>query len=618
VFTPVRPSTQGEGGGANYRAIGRVRPGHTVVDASGEWAAIATAVIPASALPPGVTREFKAIPLQEVIVDEVRAPIELLLAVGLLVLVIACVNLPALALARSGSLRQQVAIRLALGSSRRAIVQQLVIENLILGGAGGALGVVVGTALLAGLKTLAADVYVIWAQANLDLRVVAGSIAVSTVTTAMAGLVPALRASRSSAARLIVSEDSRTVVGGPHQWWRRALVCIELALSVALLVITGLLTRTLVNLQTLDPGFEAKGLVATHVSLQDERYRTAERINQLFEQSLTDLARTPGVESAAVSLELPYHRLLNNFMRFTDREPSTTQPSMANLMYVSPSFFDTYRIPVRVGRTFADADRAGAPHVAVVNEAFVRSLADGIVPLGRRFAMGDGTEIVGVVGDVQARNSGFRWRGMVDGPLQAPPIVFLPAAQVSDGLFRLAHQWFEPYWTIRVAGVGNADAVLRRAIAKVDPLLPIQETMSLDDVRRSATASQRLLLVLVGTCAMVALLLTMIGVYGLMAQVVLERTREIAIRVSLGATIGRMIGRLTLIGATLAAVGTTVGLLLAWMNTRLVVSLLWGVDHRDPLTFAAIAVGLFMFATMASVVPALRALRIDPARTLRA
>lgn len=616
VFTPLRPSRTGEGGGRNYGVIARLRDGHSWPEAEGELTNVGQ-TLPPGELPAGVTRRLSAQPLQDALTAGVRTPIHMLMGAGLMVLLIACVNIAALVLARGSGRKKELATRLALGSSRAAIVRQFVVESLVLGAAGGALGIVVAHACLAALQTMGGDIFTSWTRATIDARAIGATGVVSVLTALMFGLIPAVSASRVDVSAAMTEGGSRSIAGGARHWGRRVLIATEVALSVVLLVVTGLFVRTLVNLNDLDPGFDARNVAVASVSLQDARYSSAGTINQLFETSLGELERTPGVESAAVSLGLPYNRLLNYTFRFADR-PDDENVRVSNFMYVTPAFFDTLRVPLRSGRAFTAADRAGQTPVVVVNDAFVRFLAEGDNPIGRHLHRDNvDWQIVGVVGDVQTRNSGLSYAGMVRGPLEAQPIVFFPAAQMDDAFAQLVHQWFSPFWTARTSESVNAELVLRRAIGSADALLPVAPAMRLEDAQAAATSFQRLLLTLIGAFAAVALLLAAIGIYGLIAQSVMERTREFGIRLALGATAAETIRRVTLSGVAIAASGVVAGTALAFGATQLVVSFLWGVDRHDPLTFIAIAGLLLVVATAASVLPALRIVLIDPAKILR-
>ena len=290
-------------------------------------------------------------------------------------------------------------------------------------------------------------------------------------------------------------------------------------------------------------------------------------------------------------------------------------------MYVTPGFFDTLRIPVRAGRDFHDADRAGAEPVAIVNATFVRSLAKGASPVGRMMLVGGGAprEVVGVVGDTLVTNAGINFPGSQPGPLMTSPIVFEPAAQESDGFMQVIHTWFQPVWSVRTSGPVNTTRVLQQAIANADPLLPVQDVQPLSSVEAAATAEQRLLMTLVGVLAAAALLLAALGIHGLIAHGVIERTRELGIRLALGATAGQTIRAIAASGVALAAVGAVVGVGLAWVAVNVfdTFSFLFHVDKHDPATFAGVAVFLLVVATISSLLPALRILRLDPAKTLR-
>jgi putative ABC transport system permease protein len=617
VFTPVRPSTSGEGGGANYTVIARLHPGRTWAEANGELATVGRTVHAGDAARGPASRRLTARPLQVVRTEDLRTPLHLLLGAALMMLLVACVNLAALLLARGGSRGRELATRLALGCSRAVLVRQLIVESLVLGLGGGLIGLAIGGACLAALKTGAAGNLVTGTLVHMDTRVTIVTLAGALMAALVFGVVPAVMSSRLDVNGALPDHGSRVATGGAPRSMRRLLVGAEVALSVVLLVTAGLFVRTVSSLAGLDPGFDPDRLSATNVSLQDARYGSADAVNRLFDESLSRLERTPGVESAAVSLELPYSRLLNDVLQFADRPPSQ-RPLLANFMYVTPRFFETLRIPIRAGRVFTADDTRGRPGAVVVNDAFVRYLADGRSPVGRSLRVdGDQWRIVGVVGDVQTRSSGLAIAGMRRGPLETPPLVFLPAAQVSDGFVRLVHQWFAPYWTVRTAAGVEADAVLRQAIAYADPRLPVARTVAVADVQAAATSFQRLLAALVSAFAGAALLLAGIGIYGLIAQTVLDRTREFGIRLALGATFGRAVRQLIWSGVTVAIAGTVIGSGLAWAITQFLVSLLWGVSAHDPLTFAAIASLVCAVALAASAVPALRVLRLDPGRTLR-
>ncbi len=619
VWTPARPSRTGEGVGTNYGVIARVKDGRTWAEANAELEALGRASFAARGiLRNGGDAWWTLLPMQEAVTADVRQPIALLAGATAMVLLIACVNIAALLLARGGSRQREIATRVALGSGRGAVIRQLMVESAVLALIGGAAGVVVGYLGLAGLKALGGSTFSAWTRASVDGRVLAVTAGLSLVTSLLFGLVPALQVSRLDVTTALTAEGSRSIAGGSARWTRCILVATEVALGVVLLVVTGLLIRTFVNLRTMDPGFDSSAVTTATVSLQDARYRTSERINQLFDRSLDALEHTPGIASAAVSLELPYRRLLNDGFRFAEDRGSDAK--MTNVMYVTPRFFETLRIPILRGRDFGSQDRADAPPVAIVNETFVRSWGQGADPIGRRLWFESAErEIVGVVGDTLVTEAGIAFPGQVPGPLMTSPVVFIPPAQTSDGLFRIVHTWFQPVWSVRTNGSINVAKVIPQAIAQADPLLPVQDVQTLSAVQAEATSEQRLLLSLVGAVAAAALFLSAIGIYGLIAHGVSERTREFGIRLALGATVGGTIRRLTVSGVLVAAAGVAAGVGLAWMAVAIFDSyaFLFHVDKHDPVTFAGVGVFLLVVAGLASALPALRILRLDPARILR-
>jgi predicted permease len=541
-----------------------------------------------------------------------------LLAATGAVLLIACINLAALLVSRAGSRNKEIATRIALGSGRGAVIRQLLMESLVLGAVGGALGFLVGHLGLEGLKIVGAAPFAEWTDVTLDSRALAATAGLALVTSMLFGLVPAFAAGRLDVNAALSEGGGRGIVGGSRHSTRRLLVGAQIAFGVVLLILTGLLIRTFVNLRTLDPGFDASQVMTASVSLQDARYDSAARMNRLFDESLRRLAAAPGIESAAVWLELPYRRLLNLNFAFAD-ETTPGGPRIANVMYATPDFFATLRIPLHAGRPLAEIDTASAPSVVVVNRDFVDMMTNGENPVGRRVRIANAErEIVGVVGNVQVTETGFSVPGMQTGPLTSAPLVYLPAAQTPDA-FTAFHTWYAPMWTVRARDMGAAEAALRQAITAADPLLPIGSVRRMSDIRAEATAEQRLLMILVGVLAVAALTLSAVGIYGLIAHAVGERRREFGVRMALGATAAQTVRRVAVSGIAVACTGVAAGLGLAWIAVRVLdsQSMLWRVDAHDPLTFAGVAAFLLLVAAIASVMPALKILNLEPARMLR-
>jgi predicted permease len=616
VWTPLRASQNGEGGGTNFAVITRLKPGATVEQVDAELAALGGEPFKNLQLRSDVMAKLRLRPMQDALVENVRDPIIMLgVAVGV-VLVIACVNLAALLLARGGSRAREIATRMALGSGRRAVVRQLMVEAIVLAVAGGALGILVGVLTLHGLQSLGGQTFAQWTRVELDWRALVATMAIAMTTSVIFGLVPAVQASRLDVNAALGGAAARSIAGSARHWPRRILVITEVALGVVLLVTAGLLVRTFVELRSLDPGFDPRNVTTATVSLLDARYQSGASMTRLFDQSLERVLQAPGVDSAAVGLGMPYQRLLNLGFRYTDVPGD--QGRVTNATYVSGDVFKTLGIRTLRGRTLLAGDREGTPPVAVVNQSFARFYSKDRDPIGRRIRIsGVEREIVGVVANVQQRGSGYLVEGLEQGPLMSPPLVYVPAAQSVETM-RGVHVWFSPVWVVRARSMAEAAAAIREGIASVDPLLPVSEPQSMAQVMGQATGQQRLLMTLVLVTACAALMLAAIGIHGLISHSVSERQREFGIRIALGATVGETMRSVALGGVVLAAIGAVVGGLLSLLSVRLVQSFLWNVGERDPLTYVGVALFVLFVSAMASVIPAARILRLDPAQTLRA
>lgn len=612
VWTPLRPSTTGEGGGTNYAVVLRVPAGTPATAVQAELRPALDPALREQGLRPDTQATIGLRSLQDAMTAGSREVIIMLAAAATTLLVIACVNLAALLLARGGSRSKELATRMALGSGRGAVVRQLMVESLVVAAVGGACGVAVGWFGLEGLQALAGDRFADWQRVTIDGRVVAMCGGLALITSVLFGLVPAWQASRLDVQTALVEGGSRAIAGGARPWMRRSLIVAEVALGVVLLVTAGLLTRTVVNLRGLDPGINLTGLVTATVSLLDARYPSPVEVNQLFNRTLERLSATDGVEAAAVSLGLPFERVLNMGFRYPGAESGFT----SSVMYVSPEFFDTFEIATRQGRLLESRDTPDTAPVVVVNQSFERIYSKDQPVLGRRLRVaGVEREVVGVVADIQQR-PGFVVDGMVPGPIVSSPAIYLPASQISQGIVG-THVWFPPVFTVRASSPALGEQAIRQAVSAADPLLPLGVVRQMTDVRAEATAQEEMLMTLVGILAVAALLLMAVGLHGVIAHAVTERTREFGIRLALGATPAGTVRAVTLSGVGLAAIGAVLGTALAAPASSLVASVLYGVAERDPLTYVAAGAFLLVVATIASLIPALRILRLDPATTLR-
>ena len=613
LFTPLQPSTQGEGSGWNYEIVARLRPGVTWAQADAQLEALGAPVLRETGeADPG---RLHLISFQRGLTGGLRKPLLILWAAVGLVLLIGCVNIAALLLARSAGRSRELATRLALGSGRGALIRQLLAESVMLGLCGGAVGAALGWLGVKALKILAQGSLNVWQKFDLDWRVLGATAAASVLAGVFFGLYPALVASRLEI-RAALGEAGRGVAGGRNPWPRRLMVAGEVALGVVLLVSAGLLIRSFAYLEGLHPGFDAHNVITAQLSLQDARYATSERVNHLFDQSLARMRELPGVESAAVVLSLPYERALNVGFKRLDGAHLDTDWQITNMFYATPQIFRVLRIPLERGRAFTAADNATSAPVAIASESFVKMYLHGGDPLGRHLDFGGGEhrEIVGIVGDIQQKSG---WSEN-DAPLGPKPDIYIPATQTGDKALQMLHTWFSPSWVVRTSGPPEGIIPgMQRALASVDPQLPFAGFHSIDDVRYHALAEERFEALLLGALAALALILSAVGIYGLIANAVAERTRELGIRLALGATLAQAMRAVALPGVLLALAGILIGTVLAGFATQLLRHLIWGVRPGDPSTYLGVALILLAVAAAASFVPALRITGLNPAETLR-
>ena len=614
VWTPLKPSTAGEGGGTNYGIVARLAPGVTWAQAEARVANIGAERVKSMRIGKGASVRFLLVSLQSALAESTRTPVLILWIAVALVLLIGCVNIAGLLLARAAVRTREIATRLALGGGRAVVLRQLLAESLLLSAMGGVAGIAVGLGGIEELKLLGRNSLQLWQTVGLDTRVLLATMCIAVLTSLLFGLYPAWRSSRMDIRTALVEGGGRGVAGFRSRWPRRILVTGEVALGFVLLIGAGLMIRTFLYLNHLPAGFDPNNVVTATLSLQDARYQTRGQVNRLFDKTLERIREIPGVEAAAVSLSLPYERGLNNGFRLVAESAAESPMQMTVLTYVTPDYFRALRIPLLAGRAFRDTDGPQTAQVVVVNQAFVAKYLRGRAALNSQVRMGNQVlEIVGIAGDVPVKGSlnGY-------GPMAPLPMTYIPAAQASDRLLKLVHVWFSPSWIVRTARPsGDIAAAMQGAMASVDPLLPFSEFRGLDAVKAQTLAPQRFEAVLMGTLAGLALLLSAIGIYGLIANSVAERTRELGIRIALGAGAMQAVRSAALPGLALSLAGCGLGALLAAGSASVLRHLIWGVTATDPGTFAGAALGLLLVAGLSSLVPALRIVGLNPADTLR-
>jgi predicted permease len=546
---------------------------------------------------------------------EFSQPLFVLMGLVGLVLLIACANVANLLLARAEGRQKEIAVRLALGAGRRRLIRQLLTESLLLALAGGVFGVILAywaSGLL--LKFMSSGGDAIQLSVSPDLRVLSFTALVSLVTGILFGLAPALRGTRLDLTPAL-KEGAGRVVGSTRPAGRmrfglgKALVVSQGAMSLLLLVGAGLFVRTLRNLEKEDIGFDRGNLLLFTIDGSRVGYHGA-RLASLYQEMQRSLEAVPGVRSATLSR----HALINDgrggdnvFIQGYVPKPSESK-GIADCYdhYVGSRFFETFRIPLLLGRTIGDGDIEGAPRVGVVNSAFVRRYLGGANPIGRRFGFNDPAksadmEIVGVVGDA-------RYGEMREEP---PPTVYVPYAQHLD---MLEFMTFE----VRTAGdPRNSVGAVRQVVQNLDRNVPIRDVMTQTEQIDQATFQERLFARLSTFFGLLALVLACVGLYGMMSYAVACRTNEIGIRMALGAQETRILRVVLREAMTLTVLGIAIGVPAALVASRLVASMLYGLKPTDPLTIVSAAAVMAAVALLAAYVPARRASRVDPIVALR-
>ncbi|HEU4387243.1 MAG TPA: ABC transporter permease, partial [Blastocatellia bacterium] len=598
LFVPMQAKPQSNVD-PNAEVIGRLKPGVALEDAQSEMTLIAEEYRAAF---PGQMRENESIgvlPYQEMFTADVSLYLWILLgAVGFLLL-IGCANVANLQLTRAAARRREIAVRMALGAGTGRITRQLVTEALLLSFIGGGAGLVLavwGTeALTATLpKGLLPGIAVI----DVDWHVLGFAFAAAALTGLLFGLAPVWQSRKVDVNSALKENAGKGTVG--HRRLRGALVVAEIALSLVLLVGAGLLARTFANLVGVAPGFDPHNVLTCRIALNGERYDTTIEAAAFYRDALERVSHLPGVESAAVINKLPLDWQFNMPVAFPE-QPDRMESVQFRM--ISPEYFQVMKMTVQLGRVFSVADDAGAPPVAIVNEAFVRRFFKDSDPFSRQLSIGRGLDdparrVVGVVSD--AKQMGL------DRPALAT--VFVPIPQLSNKFMATLRAFTMANLTVRttVPPLRLAEAV-KREIAALDPTIPVSDIASMEEVTAASVAAQRFNMLLVGQFAVLGLVLAAVGIYGVVSYVVAQRTNEIGLRMALGAQ-GRDVFKLIAkFGAALAVSGVIAGSLASLALTRLMKGFLFGVSPTDPVTLIAIALLLLGVAMIACWIPARRA-----------
>ena len=582
--------------------VARMKPGVTLADAEGEMVAIATGL--QQVHPRQQNMSVDLVRLREEIVGEVQGALLVLYGAVVLLLAIACLNVANLLIARARARSREIAVRASIGAGHLALIRQFLVESVLLAAAGGVLGVLVARWSLNGLLALAPPDVVPLTELRLDRRILLYALGVSMLTGIVVGLVPAIATVRRSLAATLRA-GSTTLTHASRM--RQALVVGQVAMTVVLLSGAGLLMRTVAELTAADAGFDRRDLLTMQLDLPDARYEET-RIAEFYRQLRERLRQIPGVESVAAGTSLPVIGPpigATSFHVLGQPEVPVSERPSAAARVVTPGYFQTLGIPVVSGREFTDADQApGAGLSFVVNEAFAAQYLEGQDPLTVTMTFNMQEEnpyapIIGVVGDVSER--------ALSRP--ARPTVFYNQGQITiDAMVLL----------LRAAGAPGVAPAAIDAIHELDPNLAIANVRTMDAALGDSLGRERLIALVSTTFGLSGLLLASLGLYGLLAFIVAERTKEIGLRIALGARLGALLRGVLGGGLLLVAAGAVIGIAAAAAVSRSMAFLFYGVTPYDPLTYAAVLALLAVVAAVATLVPARRAATVDPVIALRA
>ena len=588
----------------HLKAIGRLKAGVSMETARADIDAVQTAL--RAAHPTDYSRStMTLVPLQEELTGKVKPALTVLMGAVAFVLLIACANVANLLLARMAQRERDLALRTALGASRARIVRQLLVESALLGLAGGAAGLVLSAWGVPLLATLAPTTMSRLAGAHVDVRVVAFSLAISLATSLLFGLLPSIRASRINL-QATLHADARKTSQAATSPARRLLVAADVALAVVLLAGAGLMIKSVGRLVGVDPGFNPAGVLAMQVSFVGAAYAQDEEVVTKTDQMLAKLRELSGVDAVAAASQIPLGGNGDCWgFHIQDRPAATPADDSCPERYgVTPGYFRVMEIPLKSGRLFSDSDRANSEAVLIVGERTARTLWPNGDAIGQHVRIGDHANgpwrtIVGVVGNVRHEE------------LAAPPSMqmYTPQSQVTDS-----------YLTVVIRGGGDPSRranEARRAIWSVASDVPVYEVAPLSDLVAKSVAPRRFMMVLLELFGAVALLMTAVGLYGVISYSVVERTRELGIRAALGASRADIVRLVLGEGLTIVASGLAIGVVVAAAATRYLQGSLYAVSPTDPATFAAVVGVLFAVAALAQWVPVAHAMRVDPAVALR-
>jgi putative ABC transport system permease protein len=605
AWLPFQADLTQNRGNHGLRVFGRLEPGVTEATAANDMNLVAARL--RQAYPDNQEGRGIAItPLSDLVINSARQQLAILLGAAALVLLIACANAASLLIARAASRTREVALLAAIGASRGRVIQQFLVESLLISVVASIMALVLSIVVVKGILVSAGTIVPRTTEIHTDGSVALFVVAAILVTTLVCGIVPALRATKTDL-QSSLREGNRG--GNAGAGFRSGLVVGQFALSLVLLVGAGLLLRTFEALMHSETGIKPDRVITMHLPFPvgSPRYPTADvGITHFHEPLLAELRATPGVEAAGMTSLIPLQSFGVNGNFYIDHQSyaSIKNQPFAEIRMISPGYFATLGIPLR-GRDFVDADRAAAAQVVIINDELARTYFPGVDPIGHNMSSGSSTPgmtIVGVVASVKEAG--------IDQKVY--PTLFAPYGQMSWGLGDMG---------LLIRTRGDPAAIVKTVqadIRKLDPDQPIYSVKTMREIASDSVAARRLYLRLLAAFASVALFLAMAGIYGVISYAVTQRTREFGIRIALGSETPRIKRMVIWDGARLALLGLAIGLPGAFLTTRLIQGILYGVQRADPITYGAVALILCLVSLVACYMPARRAVRVDPIIAMRA
>jgi len=621
VYVPFRLDPYSTDQGNYFQVAGRLKTGVSLVAANEQLKAATEGFRKTYPNSLGPNGGFGVQPLSEVLVSGVRTLLWVLLGAVGFVLLIACANVANLLLARAAGRKREIAIRVAVGASRGRIVRQLLTESVLLSVTGGILGLGLGFVGIRGILSLnPGNIPRVGLQGNavsMDLRVILFTLGLSVTTGILFGLFPALQASRTDLSSTIKESTGRVGTGFRQNKARSLLVVTETALALILLIGSALLLRTFTALRAVDPGFDSHNVLTLRMSLTGPRFVKTAGVDQLVRLGSERLKSLPGVETAGATCCVPLEGGYGLPFIIVGRPLQGAYHGAGGYLNTSPGYFEVYKIAILRGRVFTDQDGAGAPPVAIVNQAMAKQFWPKGDPLADRLIIGKGVgpefedsprQIIGVVGDI--RDNGLN--------RDPRPTMYIPQAQMSDAMTALGARLTPLAWIVRTRVEPHAlIPVIQKELSDVSGGLSLAPIRTMDEVVRRSTANTDFNTLVLTIFAATALLLAAIGIYGLMAYSVEQRTQEIGIRLALGAEHGTVRNMVVFQGMRLALIGVVIGVGSAFGLTKLIASVLYGVKARDPMVFIGVPILLTAVALIAVWLPARRATRVSPVDAVR-